>query len=92
MRSKSIIKTLDSAGCMGIPGNLRKSAKIDKGDALKNFIDSEKIILAKYKSNSKCIVTGETSENDFKLRSGGIVISTEGARDLLCKINNVIPF
>ncbi|TRY21283.1 AbrB/MazE/SpoVT family DNA-binding domain-containing protein, partial [Brevibacillus sp. LEMMJ03] len=48
------------------------------------------IILKKYKPNMTCVVTGEVSDDNFKLADGKIILSKEGAEALLQEIQNLL--
>ena len=50
------------------------------------YVDDEKIILKKYKPNMTCQVTGEVSDNNFTLADGKLILSREGAEQLLKEI------
>ena len=51
---------------------------------LEIYVDEDKIILKKYLPNMTCGVTGEVSDDNFRLVGGKLILSPEGA-DLLVK-------
>ena len=50
---------------------------------LEIYVDDEKIILKKYKPNMTCQVTGEVSDDNLKLAGGKLVLSPEGAEQII---------
>ncbi|PFB10550.1 transition state regulator Abh, partial [Bacillus cereus] len=50
----------------------------------------EKIILKKYKPNMTCQVTGEVSDGNLSLAEGKIILSKEGAEQILNELQDYI--
>ena len=50
------------------------------------IVDDERIILKKYKPNMTCQVTGEVSDDNLTLAGGKLVLSREGAEQLIKEI------
>ncbi|TWM27822.1 Transition state regulatory protein AbrB [Bacillus paralicheniformis] len=71
---------------MVIPIELRRTLGIAEKDALEIYVDDEKIILKKYKPNMTCQVTGEVSDDNLKLAGGKLVLSPEGAEQIINEI------
>ncbi|OLF92341.1 Transition state regulatory protein AbrB [Bacillus licheniformis] len=69
-----------------IPIELRRTLGIAEKDALEIYVDDEKIILKKYKPNMTCQVTGEVSDDNLKLAGGKLVLSPEGAEQIINEI------
>ncbi|HZG60905.1 MAG TPA: AbrB/MazE/SpoVT family DNA-binding domain-containing protein [Anoxybacillus sp.] len=86
MKSTGIVRKVDELGRVVIPIELRRTLGIAEKDALEIYVDDELIILKKYKPNMACQVTGEVSEDNLKLADGKIILSREGAEQLLKEI------
>lgn len=67
---------------------MRRTLGIAEKDALEIYVDDEKIILKKYKPNMTCQVTGEVSDDNLKLAGGKLVLSKEGAEQIISEIQN----
>ena len=79
MKSTGIVRKVDELGRVVIPIELRRTLGIAEKDALEIYVDDDKIIL-----NMTCAVTGEVSDQNFRLAGGKLILSPEGA-DLLVK-------
>ena len=90
MQSTGIVRKVDELGRVVIPIELRRTLGIAEKDALEIYVDDERIILKKYKPNMTCLVTGEVSDDNFKLADGKIILSKEGAEALLQEIQNLL--
>jgi AbrB family transcriptional regulator, transcriptional pleiotropic regulator of transition state genes len=88
MKSTGIVRKVDELGRVVIPIELRRTLGIAEKDALEIYVDDEKIILKKYKPNMTCQVTGEVSDNNFTLADGKLILSREGAEQLLKEIQD----
>ncbi|KYD32372.1 AbrB/MazE/SpoVT family DNA-binding domain-containing protein [Geobacillus sp. NFOSA3] len=86
MKSTGIVRKVDELGRVVIPIELRRTLDIAEKDALEIYVDDDRIILKKYKPNMTCVVTGEVSDDNFKLAGGKIILSREGAEILLKEI------
>ncbi|MGG3860429.1 AbrB/MazE/SpoVT family DNA-binding domain-containing protein [Metabacillus fastidiosus] len=71
-----------------MPIELRRTLGIAEKDALEIYVDDERIILKKYKPNMTCQVTGEVSDDNFTLGNGKLVLSREGAEQILAEIQS----
>jgi transcriptional pleiotropic regulator of transition state genes len=47
-------------------------------------------VLKKYKPNMTCQVTGEVSDDNFKLADGKLILSPEGAQRVLVELKNML--
>lgn len=83
MKSTGIVRKVDELGRVVIPIELRRTLGIAEKDALEIYVDDDRIILKKYKPNMTCHVTGEVSEDNFTIAGGKLVLSREGAKQLL---------
>lgn len=90
MKSTGIVRKVDELGRVVIPIELRRTLGIAEKDALEIYVDDDRIILKKYKPNMTCVVTGEVSDDNFKLADGKIILSKEGAEMLLQEIQNLL--
>ncbi|ASA97227.1 MULTISPECIES: AbrB/MazE/SpoVT family DNA-binding domain-containing protein [Anoxybacillus] len=90
MKSTGIVRKVDELGRVVIPIELRRTLGIAEKDALEIYVDDERIILKKYKPNMTCVVTGEVSDDNFKLADGKIILSKEGAEVLLQEIQSLL--
>lgn len=88
MKSTGIVRKVDELGRVVIPIELRRTLDIAEKDALEIYVDDEKIILKKYKPNMTCQVTGEVSDHNLTLANGKLIVSREGAEQLLQEIQN----
>ena len=86
MKSTGIVRKVDELGRVVIPIELRRTLGIAEKDALEIYVDDEKIILKKYKPNMTCQVTGEVSDDNLKLAGGKLVLSKEGAGQIISEI------
>ncbi|MES9697408.1 AbrB/MazE/SpoVT family DNA-binding domain-containing protein [Bacillus sp. JJ927] len=90
MKSTGIVRKVDELGRVVIPIELRRTLGIAEKDALEIYVDDEKIILKKYKPNMTCQVTGEVSDSNLSLAEGKIILSKEGAEQVLNELQDYI--
>ncbi|MEH7380126.1 AbrB/MazE/SpoVT family DNA-binding domain-containing protein [Bacillus sp. JJ1533] len=88
MKSTGIVRKVDELGRVVIPIELRRTLDIAEKDALEIYVDDDKIILKKYKPNMTCQITGEISDDNFTLANGKIVLSREGAEQILRELQD----
>ena len=62
--------------------------ELQKKTALEIYVDDDQIILKKYKPNMTCQVTGEVSDDNLQLAGGKLILSREGAEQLLKEIQD----
>lgn len=86
MKSTGIVRKVDELGRVVIPIELRRTLGIAEKDALEIYVDDDKIILKKYMPNMTCAVTGEVSDENFRLAGGKLILSPEGAEILMREI------
>jgi AbrB family transcriptional regulator, transcriptional pleiotropic regulator of transition state genes len=86
MKSTGIVRKVDELGRVVIPIELRRTLGIAEKDALEIYVDDDRIILKKYKPNMTCHITGEVSDNNITLAGGKLILSREGAEQLLKEI------
>ncbi|MER1957893.1 MAG: AbrB/MazE/SpoVT family DNA-binding domain-containing protein [Solibacillus sp.] len=88
MKSTGIVRKVDELGRVVLPIELRRTLGIAEKDPIEIFIEDEKIILKKYKADMTCAVTGEVSDDNKVIN--GIILSVEGARQLLPKLQGMV--
>ncbi|SDJ72159.1 AbrB/MazE/SpoVT family DNA-binding domain-containing protein [Salimicrobium halophilum] len=86
MKSTGIVRKVDELGRVVIPIELRRTLDINEKDALEIYVDDDRIVLKKYKPSMTCQVTGEVSDDNMKLAGGNLVLSKEGAEQLVKEI------
>lgn len=90
MKSTGIVRKVDELGRVVIPIELRRTLGIEQKDALEIYVDEDKIILKKYLPNMTCSITGEVSDDNLRLIDGKLILSPEGAKQLMDEIQNKI--
>lgn len=90
MKATGIVRKLDLIGRIVVPKELRRRLDIEKGDTVEIFIDQNQIILNKYEPNNTCVITGEISEKNMRLENSELVVSPEGANQLLKQLQDYI--
>lgn len=88
MKSTGIVRKVDELGRVVIPIELRRTLGIAEKDALEIYVDDEKIILKKYKPSMTCHITGDVSDDNVQFAGGKLVLSREGAEQLVKEIQN----
>ncbi|WP_173719873.1 AbrB/MazE/SpoVT family DNA-binding domain-containing protein [Bacillus massilinigeriensis] len=88
MKSTGIVRKVDELGRVVIPIELRRTLGIAEKDALEIYVDDDRIILKKYKPNMTCQVTGEVSDDNVALAGGKLILSRDGAEQLLKEIED----
>lgn len=86
MKSTGIVRKVDELGRVVIPIELRRTLGIEEKDALEIYVDDEKIILKKYKPSMTCHITGNVSDENALFAGGKLVLSREGAEQLIQEI------
>ncbi len=87
MKSTGIVRKVDDLGRITLPIELRPSLGLDEKDPVEIFIDGDKIVIKKYKPNMECAATGEISEDNLVLLGGKLILSIEGAKQLINEID-----
>jgi len=90
MKSTGIVRKVDELGRVVIPIELRRTLGIAEKDALEIYVDDDRIFLKKYKPNMTCQVTGEVSDDNIQLAGGRLILSREGAEQILKEIQDSI--
>ncbi len=88
MKSTGIVRKVDELGRVVIPIELRRTLDINIKDPLEIYVDNDKVVLKKYQPNMACQITGESSDENISLANGKIVLSPEGAKQLIEEIQS----
>ena len=88
MKSTGIVRKVDELGRVVIPIELRRTLGIAEKDSLEIYVDDDQIILKKFKPQMTCQITGEVSEDNIQLAGGKLILSREGAEQLLKEIQD----
>ncbi|MFS0645365.1 AbrB/MazE/SpoVT family DNA-binding domain-containing protein [Siminovitchia sp. 179-K 8D1 HS] len=86
MKSTGIVRKVDELGRVVIPIELRRTLGIEEKDALEIYVDDDRIILKKYKPSMSCHITGIVSDDNVLIAGGKLVLSKEGADQLINEI------
>lgn len=87
MKSTGIVRKVDELGRVVIPVELRRTLDVHEKDAMEIFIDNDKIIFKKYKPNMACHITGDVTDDNLTFADGKLILSPEGAAELVKEIN-----
>ncbi|AXF56573.1 AbrB/MazE/SpoVT family DNA-binding domain-containing protein [Salicibibacter kimchii] len=90
MKSTGIVRKVDELGRVVIPMELRKSMEIANRDAMEIYVNDDQIILQKYEPSNTCQVTGEVSNDNLSLADGNIVLSPEGAKQIIEQLQSYV--
>ncbi|MCF6411936.1 AbrB/MazE/SpoVT family DNA-binding domain-containing protein [Pseudalkalibacillus salsuginis] len=90
MKSTGIVRKVDELGRVVIPIELRRTLGIAEKDALEIYVDDDRIVLKKYKPNMTCQVTGEVSDDNLSIAEGRIILSREGAEQIMKELENYV--
>lgn len=90
MRSTGVVRKVDQLGRIVTPIELRRSMGISEGDAMEIFVEDDRIILRKYKTEKMCAITGEVLDENFESEyAKGLHLSPKGAAILLEELQNI---
>ncbi|WP_096441166.1 AbrB/MazE/SpoVT family DNA-binding domain-containing protein [Alteribacter populi] len=90
MKSTGIVRKVDELGRVVIPIELRRTLDIAEKDALEIYVDDDRIVLKKYKPNMTCQLTGEVSDDNLSLADGKIILSPQGAQEIISELQNYL--
>ncbi|WP_261134753.1 AbrB/MazE/SpoVT family DNA-binding domain-containing protein [Bacillus sp. Marseille-Q3570] len=90
MKSTGIVRKVDELGRVVIPIELRRTLGIAEKDALEIYVDDDRIVLKKYKPNMTCQVTGEVSDDNLSIADGRIILSREGAEQIMKELDDYV--
>jgi transcriptional pleiotropic regulator of transition state genes len=90
MKATGIVRKVDELGRVVLPMELRRTLQIDIKDPMEIFVDDDQIVLKKYRSELACQITGEVSDENIKLANGKIVLSPQGAEQILGELEQFL--
>ncbi|MFS0883552.1 AbrB/MazE/SpoVT family DNA-binding domain-containing protein [Metabacillus niabensis] len=90
MKSIGIVRKVDELGRIVIPKEIRRVYEIKESDPLEIFVDGEMIVLKPYKPNKECMITGNVSDDNISIANGKVVLSKEGAEQLIQELKEVL--
>ncbi|TCP22560.1 AbrB family transcriptional regulator [Scopulibacillus darangshiensis] len=90
MKSTGIVRKVDELGRVVIPIELRRTLGINEKDALEIYVDDDKIILKKYKPSMTCQITGDVSDDNLNIGGGKLILSKEGAEEVMKEIEGYL--
>jgi AbrB family transcriptional regulator, transcriptional pleiotropic regulator of transition state genes len=90
MKATGIVRKTDQLGRVVIPMELRKKLSIGENDPLEIFVDDDMIILKKYLPDRTCLITGNISNDNMSLADGKIILSKEGAEQLVKELQSYL--
>lgn len=88
MQSTGMVRKVDELGRIVIPSELRRTFNIEVSDGIEILTDEDTIILRKYTPEIVCMVTGEVSHKNMRFADGNIVLSKEGAEQLIMELQS----
>lgn len=88
MKSTGIVRKVDELGRVVIPIELRRNLDIEIKDSLEIYVDDDRIILKKYKPHMACEITGTVSKENKSFAGGKLILSPEGAEQLIHELQN----
>jgi AbrB family transcriptional regulator, transcriptional pleiotropic regulator of transition state genes len=90
MKATGIVRKTDQLGRIVIPMELRKKLSIGENDPLEIFVDEDMIILKKYQPDLTCLITGTISSDNLSLANGKVILSREGADQLIKELQSYL--
>ncbi len=88
MKSTGIVRKVDQLGRIVTPIELRRALGVSVGEPMEIFMEDDRIILRKYKTEKTCAITGEILDDNFEYAKG-LYLSPKGAAILLEELQNV---
>lgn len=90
MKATGIVRKTDQLGRIVIPMELRKKLSIGENDPLEIFVDEDMIILKRYQPDLTCLITGTISSDNLSLANGKVILSREGADQLIKELQSYL--
>lgn len=88
MKSTGIVRKVDELGRVVIPIELRRTLGIEQKDSLEIYVEDDKIVLKKHMPDKTCSITGKVSDDNLSFLGGDLILSPEGAQQLIEEIKN----
>lgn len=89
MKSLGIIRKVDDLGRVVLPVELRRTLGINVKDSMEIYVDGDRVIFKKHEPKNQCIVTGIVDEENHVLYDGQLILSDQGARELLKRLEEI---
>lgn len=83
MKSTGVVRKVDELGRVVIPIELRRLMDMQIKEDIEMYTQDDTVVLKKYEPHLQCMVTGEVSKDNMVLADGKIVLSPEGAKQLM---------
>lgn len=90
MKATGIVRKTDQLGRIVIPMELRKKLSIGENDPLEIFVDEDMIVLKRYQPDLTCLITGTISSDNLSLANGKVILSREGANQLIKELQSYL--
>ncbi|WP_423410734.1 AbrB/MazE/SpoVT family DNA-binding domain-containing protein [Heyndrickxia sp. MSNUG] len=90
MKATGIVRKTDQLGRIVIPMELRKKLSIGENDPLEIFVDEDMIVLKRYQPDLTCLITGTISSDNLLLANGKVILSREGANQLIKELQSYL--
>ncbi|OQR54864.1 AbrB family transcriptional regulator [Bacillus sp. CDB3] len=84
-----MIRRLDDLGRCVLPKELRRTLDLMPNTSVEMFVQDGNIHIRK--QERICFVTGNISENHMEFYDGRLILSHEGAKDLIKTLQRLIP-
>ncbi|OQR53426.1 AbrB family transcriptional regulator [Bacillus sp. CDB3] len=84
-----MIRRLDDLGRVVLPKELRRTLDLMPNTSVEMFVQDGNIHIRK--QERICFVTGNISENHMEFYDGRLILSHEGAKDLMKTLQRLIP-
>ncbi|WP_179884311.1 AbrB/MazE/SpoVT family DNA-binding domain-containing protein [Bacillus toyonensis] len=81
MKKTGMIRRLDDLGRVVLPKEMRRTLDIVPRSSIEMFVQDGNVHIRKQEKT--CFVTGNISENHMEFYDGRLILSQEGAKDLL---------
>lgn len=88
MKSTGITRKIDDLGRLVIPAELRRVLNIKENDMMEFYVEDDKVVVKKYKSAMECAITGKVSDDNMVLLNGELILSVEGANQMIKEIES----
>ncbi|MEW4154399.1 AbrB/MazE/SpoVT family DNA-binding domain-containing protein [Bacillus thuringiensis] len=88
MKKTGMVRRMDELGRVVLPKEMRRSLDLVTNTQVEMFIRDGNVHMRKQERT--CFVTGESTENHLELYDGRLILSQEGAQDLLTTLQKWI--
>ncbi|MEK4418609.1 AbrB/MazE/SpoVT family DNA-binding domain-containing protein [Bacillus sp. FSL K6-0268] len=88
MNKINIFCTIDRLGRLYIPKYVRRNMEVSKQDKIEIYTEGQTLQLKPYKP--QCLITGTCSSENIVLSRGTIILSKEGAKQVITQIQTYL--